>query len=195
MGLIIGLHGAKGSGKDAFYKIVKQSFPDRDVRKIAYADPIKQEVCRIFDLDPNTEQQYDLFKRTDVNYQLPGYLGHGVAGRQVVREIGMLMRRYDENQFTRYVEDTINSSSAAIWCITDLRFTNELDSIKNRLGGIVIKIKRANFDYDGHATETELADSLCDSIINNNTTLDDYQQSVVSEITSILQTLSIIKER
>lgn len=186
MGLVIGLHGAKGSGKDQFYKAAKKAFPDLDIRKIAYADPIKNEVNRIFDL--HSEEQYDLFKRTDVGFTLAGYLSHNVEGRQVVREIGMLMRRYDDQQFVRYVEEEIKKAPDAIWCITDLRFDNELKSIQHNLNGIVVKIKRGGYQFDGHATETELPDSVCTSIIENvNLTLNEYNDLVVREMNNIMQ--------
>jgi hypothetical protein len=192
MSIVIGLHGAKGSGKDHFYKIVKKAFPLHDVRKIAYADPIKNEVAHIFNLEG--EDQYDLFKRNDVTFLLPGYTPKRVQGRQVVREIGMLMRRYDEDQFTNFVEEQITSSPGAIWCITDLRFDNELESIQTKLGGIVIKIKRSGFQYDGHVTETELPDDVCDSIIYNDGTLKQYEEKVIATMYAILDSLTHDKE-
>lgn len=184
MAIVIGLHGAKGSGKDYFYKVVKKAFPLHDIRKVAYADPIKNELMRIFDLA--TEDQYDLFKRTDVSYTLLKHLSHQVPGRQVVREIGMLMRKYDENQFTRYVEDEIAKAPGAIWCITDLRFNNELDSI-NKLGGVVVKIQRPHFKYDGHVTETEFPDEKCSTIIDNTGTLSSYERKVMDTFKQIIQ--------
>lgn len=192
MSLVIGLHGAKGSGKDHFYKIVKRAFPLHDVRKIAYADPIKHEVAHIFNLQD--EDQYDLFKRNDVTFQLPGCAPKRVHGRQVVREIGMMMRRYDENQFTQYVEDQIASAPGAIWCITDLRFDNELKSIQTNLGGIIVKIKRSGFQYDGHVTETELPDDVCDTTIYNDGTLKQYEEKVVATMYAILDSLTHDKE-
>lgn len=197
MGLVIGLHGAKGSGKDQFYKAAKAAFPQLDVRKIAYADPIKNELCRIFGLA--SEQEYDEFKRTTIKFNIPKNSypePHLVEGRQVVREIGMLMRSYDENQFTQYVVNEINKAPNALWFITDLRFDNELKSIKNELGGIVIKIKRGGFDFDGHVTETEFPDEACTSVIYNvDLTLEQYNARVSEEMNKIMQTLALMKER
>ena len=196
MGLVIGLHGAKGSGKDQFYKAVKAAYPHLNVRKIAYADPIKNEVSRIFGLA--NEQEYDSFKRTTVKFNIlqNSYpQPHMVDGRQVVREIGMMMRSYDENQFTRYVEEEIAKDPNALWFITDLRFDNELKSIKNQLGGIVIKIKRGGFDFDGHVTETEFPDEVCSSVLYNvDLTLEQYEVQVVEEMSKIMQTLALMKE-
>lgn len=199
MSLIIGLHGAKGSGKDQFFKAVKEAFPQLKVRKIAYADPIKEKVMNIFDL--KDEQEYDDFKRTQVSYTLPDRAARvndvkQVTGRQVVREIGMLMRSYDEHQFVKYVEDTILADPEGIWCITDLRFNNELASIKANLGGIVIKIKRDGVGFDGHVTETEFPDNVCTSVIQNvELTLEQYNQLVVQEMNKIMQTIALVKEK
>lgn len=194
MTLVIGLHGAKGSGKDQFYKAVKAAFPQLDVRKIAYADPIKNEVLNIFGLD--TEEHYDEFKRTDLTFTVDkGYTWRQTAGRQAVREIGMLMRRYDEHQFVRYVEDQIKAAPQALWLITDVRFENEHQSIVNNLGGLIIKIKRGGFTFDGHATEQEFADELCTSVIYNYAmSLEEYNDRVVREMNTILQTIANVKE-
>lgn len=194
MTIVIGLHGAKGSGKDQFFKAAKAAFPQLDVRKIAYADPIKDEVCHIFGLA--SEQEYDAFKRTDLTFSLTGgYTWKQTEGRRAVREIGMMMRKYDPGQFVRYVEDEIHKAPQAIWCITDLRFVNELNSIKNVLNGIVIKIKRGGFMFDGHATETELPDDVCSSIIHNvGLDLEQYNQLVVQEMNNIMQTISLVKD-
>lgn len=194
MTLVIGLHGAKGSGKDQFYKAAKEYFSVLDIRKIAYADPIKNEVCRIFGL--SGEEEYDEFKRTDLTFTVDkGYTWKQTAGRQAVREIGMLMRQYDQSQFVRYVEDQIWSAPQAIWMITDLRFDNELDSVYNTLNGVVLKIKRSGVHFDGHVTETEIADDRCTAVIHNdNLTLDQYNQVVINEMNKILQTIAITKE-
>jgi hypothetical protein len=194
MTLVIGVHGAKGSGKDQFFKAAKAAFPDIDIRKVAYADPIKYEVSNIFGIEG--EQQYDQFKRTDLSFTVDdGQSYQHVAGRRVVREIGMLMRRYDPHQFVRYVEQYIQTAPQAVWCVTDVRFENELYSIKNNLRGIIVKINRAGYHFDGHATETEIADGQCDLIINNdNLTLDQYNDLVAREFAKILQQFGIVKE-
>lgn len=190
MPLVIGLHGAKGSGKDQFYKAVKAAFPLHNVRKIAYADPIKNEVCRIFGL--KDEQEYDDFKRTQVMYTLPDRESHdneaqAVSGRQVVREIGMMMRGYNPNQFVQYVENEIMKDPGTVWCITDLRFENELTSIRNNLGGVIVKIKRDGVDFDGHVTETEFSDDLCNFIVyNTDLTLDEYNELAIETMYKIL---------
>jgi hypothetical protein len=170
--MIIGLHGAKQSGKDSFYKIISQHYLEYDIRKIAFADPIKKEVCEIFNL--SSEKEYDDFKTGNIRYTLPSSTERSVSSRQIVREIGMLMRSYNPKQFTKYVKKEIEKApNAVIWCITDLRFENELEMIK-KFGGCVIKIVREGFVYDGHVTETEIDDNKCSYTIFNNSSYKDY---------------------
>lgn len=181
MTTVIGLHGAKGSGKDYFYKVVRKKFPNKDIRKIAYADPIKHKVMFLFGLE--TEEEYDRFKRTTLHYNAGREIEHD--GRHVVREIGMMMRDYDPEQFVRYVESMIKASPNSIWCITDLRFQNELESIKS-LNGKIVKIKRKGFAFDGHITETEFDSELCDYEIPNNSTIETYEDYIEEVFQNIL---------
>jgi uridine kinase len=191
MGLVIGLHGSKGSGKDQFFTVLRKNFPQLDVQKIAYADPIKTEVMNIFGLQ--SEDQYDLFKRTQLQFCL--HSGQNtpdcVSGRQVVREIGMLMRRYNSDQFIQYVNHCITASPNALWCVTDLRFDNELQSLQMLDNSIIVKVKRPGYNFDGHVTETELPDSECSSIINNDGTLEQYEEKILDTMRSIFNTLRL----
>lgn len=191
MGLVIGLHGSKGSGKDQFFTVLRKNFPQLDIQKIAYADPIKTEVMRIFGLQ--NEEQYDLFKRTQVQFCLQSGQNTPdcVSGRQVVREIGMLMRKYNREQFIQYVNQRIAASPNTLWCVTDLRFDNELQSLRTLDKSIIIKVKRPGYDFDGHETETELPDYECTSIIYNDDTLEHYENKILDTMRSIFNTLRI----
>lgn len=175
MSEIIALTGAKGCGKDTVADILIEGFKNytsRPIHRIAFADPIKNEVMHIFNL--RDIEQYDKFKRTSLEYD-----GDVVAGRHVVREIGMLMRRYDVNQFVDYVDQQIASEPNAIWIITDLRFDNELIHLQN-LGAKVVKIDRPfNGVIDTHITERGFDNSICDILIENKTTLDEFKDQVL----------------
>ena len=174
---IVALTGPKGSGKDTVGRLIKEMFPSHDPRTIAFADPIKTEIQHLFDLDPENNDQYDLFKRTTLSYHLSGHLPHSVNARHVVREIGMLMRRYDEKQFTQYVANEIKSQPNALWIVTDLRFDNEYSVLKG-LGAKFVKIIRPHYQYDGHITERAFDDHLVDKILMNDGDLDFLQQRV-----------------
>lgn len=172
---IIALTGAKGCGKDTTAQILHSAYHvsgKRRVRPIAFADPIKYEVMRIFGLPLIVD--YDAFKRSVLSYS-----GRTIEGRQVVREIGMLMRRYDVNQFVDYVDNKMQQDPDAIWVITDLRFDNELIHLQN-LGAKIVKIDRPLVNViDTHITERGFDNSICDIIIENKTTLEEFNNQVL----------------
>jgi hypothetical protein len=179
---IIALTGAKGSGKDTVANIIKSNYDN--VKTVAFADPIKNVVQHIFDLDSSSVDQYDLFKRTTIEYQLPGYINHTVSARHVVREIGMLMRSYDEKQFNEYVKQQFNTDHSAIWVVTDLRFDNEYTMLK-QIGAKTIKIDRPDYHYDGHITERGFDDHLVNYTINNDADMQALENKV-NDIMSII---------
>lgn len=174
---IIALTGAKGSGKDTVADILISAYytpVDGRIRRVAFADPIKHEVMRIFDLSRIDE--YDIFKRSTMTMQALG--GVSFDGRHVVREIGMMMRKYDVNQFVEYVDQQIASDENAIWVITDLRFDNELIHLQN-LGAKIVKIDRPLGNIDTHITERGFDNSICDVVIENKSTLEEFNNQVL----------------
>lgn len=180
---VIALTGPKGSGKDTVGQLIKDSFPD-SARTIAFADPIKSVMSHLFALDPTNNDEYDVFKRTDLRFVLDGHCRTSIAGRHLVREIGMLMRSYDEQQFVRYVQEQIKVHPTKLWVVTDLRFQNELESMR-ALGAKIIKVKRDGYDYDGHVTETGFDDSEVDIVINNDGDVETLKQTVAETLDTI----------
>lgn len=185
--MIIALCGAKGSGKDTVAKKIGELYSHVSrVKTVAFADPIKKMVQHIFDLDPSSEDQYDKFKRTQVTYDLRGYMTHTVTGRHVVREIGMLMRSYNESQFVKYVNDAIDSNPGWIWVVTDLRFDNELEFLRNK-GAFIVKLKRADASSDGHITERGFDDEQCDAVMNNDLPIEHLGVRVIETFDKVIK--------
>lgn len=170
--MIIGISGFKGSGKDEFYKLLHNI--DSTYNKLAFADPIKDQIMNIFDL--KDEMEYDNFKRSNLN---------GICCRRIVREIGMLMRGYNPNQFVEYIEQNLTPNV----CITDVRFENEiryLTNLKETNKVILVKIKRYTSD-DLHITEFDLPDDLFDYIIENSDSLENYQNKIYNFYINVVQ--------
>lgn len=181
---IIALTGPKGSGKDTVARMIAEQYDN--VRTIAFADPIKKVINDLFDLDPSNNNQYDEFKRTQVTYQLPGYLSHAVHGRDLVREIGMLMRGYDEDQFNQYVVNCIRYEPDNVWIVTDVRFENEFELMQN-LGAKIIQITHPDCNYDGHVTERGFADKPVDFTIANDGSLSDLNTETGLVVNNIMK--------
>lgn len=184
MSRVIALTGPKGSGKDTVGMIIRQLYPLYNVRCIAYADPIKKVINELFDLS-NGVDEYDLFKRTQVTFSID-HDARSVSGRRLVREIGMLMRHYDDKQFTKYVRDQIETCHNTIWVVTDMRFDNEYIDLKD-LGAKTIKILRPNHHYDGHITERGFDDQLVDNLLMNDGDLDFLQMRVKIVMDKIIE--------
>lgn len=179
---IIALTGPKGSGKDTVADLLVGYYQAqwKTVRRLAFADPIKKVVQHIFELDPTSNSQYDIFKRSDVTYQLPGYLSHSVPGRHIVREIGMLMREYNDKQFNNYIEEQFKSvvyTNNNVFVITDLRFDNEYTMLRH-WGAKIVKVERPGYTYDGHITERGFDGHLVDFTVDNSGSLTDLTLAI-----------------
>lgn len=169
---IIALTGPKGSGKDTVADMIVDKYVNQyDVSTVAFADPIKKVVQHIFGLDDRTNDEYDQFKRTTLTFDMPRSRMAAAQGRHVVREIGMLMRGYDERQFNDYVSGCFERDPNRLWIVTDMRFDNEYTMLK-QYGAKVIKIIRPQYQYDGHITERAFDDHLVDSILMNDGSLE-----------------------
>lgn len=188
--MIIALHGPKQSGKDYFYQTVQQHFPHLPIEKIAFADFLKKQLMIILQL--NNEQEYDLFKTQNISFNLFGE-DRVVSGRHLVREIGMMIRRLRPEIFNEDVKNRIQSQPDKIWIITDLRFSDESDLIQ-QMGGVLVKIRRLGFSYDGHITETELSDTRFNFNLNNFGSIQLYQDNILTLFNEILNNYRYIKE-
>lgn len=182
---LIALTGSKGCGKDTVGLYMKELFAD-EAKTIAFADPIKLVVMDLFGLKDTDE--YDKFKRTFVTYQLPDCFSKQVQGRHLVREIGMLMRGYDEQQFVEYIKSTLLKEKDKIWVITDLRFENERQMVKE-LGGVVVKVpNEKKYSADTHITEKGFSSNNIDYILPNHGTTDMLLINLKSLLKELKQT-------
>ena len=98
-----------------------------------------------------------------------------------------------------YYKNGLDSKAAIVikeepnWIITDMRFPNELQAVKDR-GGICIRVNRllseGNRAYtEIHPSETALDNATFDYVINNNGTIED----LIEEVRKMLQHFKIIE--
>lgn len=73
------------------------------------------------------------------------------------------------------------------WIITDMRFPNELQAVKDR-GGITIRVNRPGLVESNHLSETILDSATFDFVINNDKDI----KHLINEVRKILEKLSII---
>ena len=77
-----------------------------------------------------------------------------------------------------YIADITESQSATHFCISDVRFANEAQWVKDR-GGVVWRIDRpSTVPVRAHRSEQEIYHFTPDAVINNSGTIDQLRQTV-----------------
>lgn len=208
--MIIGISGLAGSGKDT---IADMFIKHGNIVKISLADPIKR-ICR--DLwDFSLDQLWgpsEMRNQEDSRYPLPD--GSCLSARKALQLLGTEgLREIDNNVHIRYLIRTANKLTNEIGysytkenglfslplnktlfvVVPDIRFSNELNNIK-QFGGKIIRVKRPNSGLKGnlakHKSEVELInikDKEFDFVINNDGTLLDLEEKISPIISRLIK--------
>ena len=195
---LIGISGKISSGKDLAGKILNDLSGDIFENK-KFADKLKDMVCLL--IGCTREQLEDReFKEKELGEEWRQYFNDDYdlvcekestfsslltprkllqllgteAGRQVIHNniwVNALFADYDTS-----------SNYDSNWIITDVRFPNECQAIKDR-GGIVIKINRDSDVVDNHSSETALDNyDGFDFVVDNNGSIDDLTNNLIKII-------------
>lgn len=179
MNNIIGITGRKFSGKDTLgnYFVEKKNYI-----RFAYADSLKNATKAIFDF---TEEQLNgSLKETVDNFW-------NVTPRQVLQFVGTDLFRNHCSELLpdigkniwiqvvkRKITNKIKENPDAKIIITDIRFENELNLIRE-LGGCIIKVKRDSIiSNDNHESEKYIDDLYCDILVENNGTIEELYRKI-----------------
>jgi hypothetical protein len=94
-------------------------------------------------------------------------------------EDGLIHEKYGEHDITIVPNPILWSKYYPNWIITDLRFPNEFEAIKNR-GGLCIQIDRKNSFYCRvlHSSDTALDSHKFDYVLNNPGSIDELVEEV-----------------
>jgi hypothetical protein len=94
-------------------------------------------------------------------------------------EDGLIHEKYGEHDITIVPNPILWSKYYPNWIITDLRFPNEFEAIKNR-GGLCIQIDRKNSFHSRlvHSSEIALDSHKFDYVLNNPGSIDDLVEEV-----------------
>jgi hypothetical protein len=185
---LIGLIGKKRVGKDSFASALTSRY---DYQRVAFADPLKEAsyfanpIMGTFSLMPEghdhpVTQEWRLQEVIDT-------LGWDTAKdlipevRRFLEDLGTNgIRALDEGFWLRIGLGRIDSlgSRGVPAVVTDARFPNEADAIRDR-GGLIVRILRDNpeLDQGGHVSNTALDDYAEDFTVPNDGTLADLQDA------------------
>lgn len=169
-----GFTGLAGSGKNAAADhLVINSY----YNEYAFAKPIK-DACKVMFNWTEEHVNGSLKEQIDTRYN--------VSPRQAMQTLGTEWGRntINANLWLLRAQDEINNAmmDGKSLAITDARFDNEAQLIKDN-GGIVIKIVRADIEaVAAHSSETGISDSLIDYVIKNDGSLFDLWAKIDSII-------------
>ena len=141
--MIVGILGLKGSGKDTIGNYLIKNY---NFEKIAYAGALKDAICCVFGWDRNmmegaTEESRKWREEIDPYW--------GFSPREMMQRIGTdLFRKQIKDdiwikslklKLEKMTQDPFKMTTNVV--ITDCRFNNEIDVIKEK-GGIIILVER-----------------------------------------------------
>jgi hypothetical protein len=98
-------------------------------------------------------------------------------GRKLLQVVGCAVREYDPEFWVREAFARIDSRRPYVW--TDVRFNNEAQAIREIRKGILVRIVNPACSSDGHVSETELLEIVCDHEIVNDGSKEELQQKLI----------------
>jgi hypothetical protein len=158
---LLGLSGFAGAGKDRL--AAELAAADPRWRRVAFADPLREMVAAI---DP-TVRGAPLSTWLKV-YDWDAAKRHPLIGREIRRilqDTGLAVR--DIVGSTTWVDIALGRALTAPTVITDVRFRNEAQAIRDR-GGMVVRVDRPGVGpANSHVSEHDLAGFDFDLVIVN----------------------------
>lgn len=163
--MIIGLNGYAKSGKDEVAKAIKSLHPMWEIKK--FAGKLK-DIASIL-----TGVPAESFE--DQSFKMRHLLGWDMTARDLLQKIGTEGIRESVHQDAWVNALFVDYYKHAKWVITDVRFPNEAQAIKDR-GGFVVRVNRPGVGpVNNHPSETAMDDWDFDDVIENNGTLQELK--------------------
>lgn len=198
--MLLGLHGFKTSGKDAFYQRAlvladAGQLPVKEVRRVAFADKLYESAAGALGVTVEQLLEWKNDPKATINlvaepwsYQegKEGGAGYGfekaITFRQYLQFYGTEAHR--EVFGDSFWVDQVLPESASMWasdltelvCVTDVRFPNEAQRVRDR-GGHVVKIQgppEVENRTDMHASENPLSFDMIDFLVLNTKRNDNF---------------------
>ena len=182
---IIGLCGNKRAGKDSFADHLISKY--KTIQKYSFAGPLKKACQIMFCL---SAEQIDGTLKETVDKRW------GLSPRQIFQTFGtdLIRNEYPKlvpgskvekigssfwvYRFQIWYENWIKENPKKVLIITDIRFPDEFEVLKN-MGGTIIKITRPSYSInDNHISEKNISKIDGDYHIINEGTLNEYQNKI-----------------
>lgn len=170
--MLIGITGHKFSGKSTVANLLLLAL---NYEVDSFARPLKEIVCALSGCTMAQLEDYD-FKENKV---VPEHLWAFCANenynyRSLLQGMGDYLRSKNPNIFI----DSVLVGDTSNLIISDVRFPNESEAIKE-LGGIIIRVEREGLESnDTHRSETAMCEIVPDYIIQNKKGLKELRNAV-----------------
>lgn len=169
---IIGLTGYAQSGKDTLAKILVDEY---GYRRVAFADKIRE---FLYEINPMVACSPTGYLKDLVDLVGWDKAKQEPQVRRLLQDLGVGARKLFGEQFW-VAQALLNVSSSEKIVITDVRFTNEAESIKKYDGAQVWRVKRSGVSaVNTHVSETEMDGHPVDQIFSNNGSIEDLENLV-----------------
>ncbi len=175
---IIGLTGPAGSGKDA----VRDILEDFGLIGFAFADPIRNMIRGLLTDNGLSDDWMD-----DRNLKERIIPALGVSYRQMAQTLGTEWGRGLRSDFwlsiaESYIIDLVAHGDGTQFVISDVRFENEAQWVRER-EGVIWRINRPDLEsVRPHISESEMDSLAPEVVIHNNGTLDDLRAIVLEQL-------------
>jgi hypothetical protein len=192
--MIIGLAGAKRSGKNTVANFISDEFSrDFKVTHWSFAEDLKKSAAASLEEFEDGVEFCDAFKEQGtIEVYLDSYNLKTISGREFLQYYGTEAHRDifgDDFWVNNLLNKIITSETTGLaWeerldVITDVRFPNEAEAINAGIGSgnIVARINRPSVENSGdaHASEIPLHESLLTCEIPNEGTLGQLREDVI----------------
>lgn len=163
--MIIGLAGYARSGKDTLASMMVSNY---DFKQIAYADALKnilKATNPLLDEDGmRLNEALSYFGEDDLKSSK-----YGGEYRRLCQKLGTegIRKNIGESTWINVVKDSISADPESDWVVTDCRFANEIQAVKD-LGGQVLWVHRPGVDpVNSHSSDNSISERDADEIIYN----------------------------
>jgi hypothetical protein len=180
--VIVGMVGHLRAGKDS---VAAHLIKDYGFARYAFADVLKDAALHldpIVQVEAQTAYGYGygggLYEYAEVVEtrltEVVGAMGWDAAKaipevRRTLQEYGMSIRAIDPLFWVRAAMGRLVHDTRPV-VVTDVRFPNEVDAIRDK-GGIIVRVTRPGANGDNHISERALNDTRADYTLNNDGTL------------------------
>lgn len=172
---VIGLVGAKGSGKSTAYQGLTR------YQVCPLASPLKKMLSAL-GLPYESIHGADKEKPLDMLY--------GKTARHAMQTLGTEWGRQHIGEnfwLDRWWDAARTYISGTLWryvIVDDVRFLNEATYLRNK-GATIIRVVRPGYTGDGHASETEQANIVVDATLNNVGTVEELHAKMREAVSPI----------